>query len=114
MSLFISSNGTVSLFEILNNVILSSNQLRIKNITPDYRNKGILDTHSCRGIQNGEMLIIVNNMVLNSIEANANKLVISAETKEDMLELTIRDNGRGIRDNNNNIIITKFKIIFHF
>ena len=98
------SNGTVSLFEILNNVILSSNQLRIKNITPDYRNKGILDTHSCRGIQNGEMLIIVNNMVLNSIEANANKIVISAETKDDMLELTIRDNGRGIRDNNNNII----------
>ena len=50
------------------------------------------------------MLIIVNNMVLNSIEANANKIVVSAETKDDMLELTIRDNGRGIRDSNNNII----------
>lgn len=98
------SNGNVSIFEIINNVILSSNQFRIKKIAPTYTNKGLLDVYSCRGINNGEMLIIFNNMTLNSIEANASKLFISAEVKKDMLELTIADNGSGIRDINNNVI----------
>ncbi len=99
------SNGTVSIFEILNNVITSSNQLRIKNLTANYKQKGILDTHSCRGIQNGEMLMIVNNLVLNSIEAHATSISISTTlTDTGFLCLDIKDDGCGIRDVNNNVI----------
>lgn len=98
------SNGTVSILEILNNVITSSNQLRIKNITATYKQKGLLDTHSCRGIQNGEMLMIINNLVLNAIEAHATEITFSSTLELDFLNLDIKDNGCGIRDSNNNVI----------
>jgi sensor histidine kinase regulating citrate/malate metabolism len=63
--------------------------------------KGALSISNKIRTDNGNNeLININNI----ITENANKLVFSAETKDDMLELTIRDNGRGIRDNNNNII----------
>lgn len=92
------SNGTVSVFEIVNNVISSSNGFRVRKITPHYFNKDILDNYSCKTLANGELLIVINTMIINAIEAKATAIEVRGELDEDKLNLYITDNGRGIRD----------------
>lgn len=98
------SNGTTSIFEIVNNVIASSNGFRVRKVTPHFKNKEILDMYSCRGLANGELLIIVNSMILNSIEAKSTCIEVSACINKDTMELFIRDNGSGVRDVNDKVV----------
>lgn len=98
------SNGTTSIFEIVNNVIASSNGFRVRKVTPHFKNKEILDMYSCRGLANGELLIIINSMVLNAIEAKSTCIEVSASINKDTMELFITDNGRGVRDVNDNVV----------
>ena len=101
------SNGTVSLLEIITNVISSNNCYKVYKIEAEISDKELLNKYACGiGLQNGELLLVLNAMINNSTEAKANKLYISANlTKsEDNIEIYIKDNGRGVRDRDDNIV----------
>lgn len=101
------SNGTVSLLEIITNVISSNNCYKVYKIEAEISNKDLLDKYACGvGLQNGEMLLVLNAMINNSIEAKANKMFVSAvlSKSEDIMEILIQDNGRGIRDRDGHIV----------
>lgn len=102
------SNGTVSLLEIINNVISSSNSSKVNKIEADITTKDLLDKYACGiGLQNGELLLVLNAMINNSIEAKSTKIKIeSILTKtEDRLEIYLKDNGRGVRDRDDNLVM---------
>ena len=101
------SNGTVSLLEIITNVISSNNCYKVYKIEAEISDKELLNKYACGiGLQNGELLLVLNAMINNSIEAKANKLFIEAKlTKsEDNIDILIRDNGRGVRDRDDNVV----------
>ena len=101
------SNGTVSILEIITNVISSSNCYKVYKIEADIEDKDLLNKYACgMGLQNGELLLVLNAMINNSVEAKANKLFISAKlTKsEDNIDIYIKDNGRGVRDRDDNVV----------
>lgn len=101
------SNGTVSLLEIITNVISSNNCYKVYKIEADISDRDLLNKYACGiGLQNGELLLVLNAMINNSTEAKANKLFISANlTKsEDNIEIYIKDNGRGVRDRDDNVV----------
>ena len=101
------SNGTVSLLEIITNVISSNNCYKVYKIEAEISDKELLNKYACGiGLQNGELMLVLNAMINNSTEAKANKMYISANlTKsEDNIEIYIKDNGRGVRDRDDNIV----------
>lgn len=100
------SNGTVSLFTILDNIISSNNSFKVNKLTAEYENREILDNYACGyGLANGEMLMVVHAMVVNSIEAKATKINFKPELiGNNMCRIMMTDNGRGIRDKNNKIV----------
>lgn len=101
------SNGTVSILSIITNVISGSNCTRVYKLDADIKNKDLLEKYACGiGLQNGELLLVLTAMINNSIEAKATKLFIEANlTKsEDNIEILIRDNGRGVRDRDDNLV----------
>ena len=100
------NNGSVSLYEILENIISSVNSFNVGKITAEYDNMDILTTYATgEGLSNGEMLNIINSMVNNSIDAKATNIIFRAEKLDhNFLNISIRDNGRGIRDDQDKII----------
>lgn len=100
------SNGTVSLYAILDNIISSNNSFKVNKLEATYHNREILDNYACGyGLANGEMLMVVHAMIVNSMEAKATKITFKAKKlSNDMCELLLIDNGRGIRDKNNKLV----------
>ena len=102
------SNGTVSILEIISNVISSNNSSKVNKIEADIISKEILNKYACGiGLQNGELMLVLNAMVNNSIEAKATKIKIEAilSKTEDSIELMFKDNGRGVRDRDDNLVM---------
>lgn len=103
------SNGTVPIYAICENIISSINSFKIRKLSATYENEEVIRKYSVRHeLGNGNLLNILHVLLNNSIEAGADKVVIKAhKVTSEKLELYITDNGSGIRDKNNNIILDK-------
>jgi len=100
------SNGTVSFFIIMENIIDGVNSYNVSKITPEYENKELLLKYAVgTGLTNGDMLNIFNIMVNNSMEAKASVIKFKAEMyNENKMYIYVTDNGRGIRDSSDRIL----------
>lgn len=101
------SNGTVSIFRILDNIVSGINSYKVNKIEAFYESMDIFNKHAVGyGISNGDMMNVVNIMVNNCIEAKATQVTFFAEyiVKDKVIALYIKDNGRGIRDAMDNIV----------
>ena len=99
------SNGTVSLLDIVQNAIAGVNTTKVNKLAAEYNNKSILNHYSMTGgLNNGDMLNILNIMINNSSDAGATKITFSATYTQPYLYLYVKDNGRGVRDNKGNIV----------
>lgn len=103
------SNGTVPIYAICENIVSSINSFKIRKLSATYENEEVIRKYSVRHeLGNGNLLNILHVLLNNSIEAGADKVVIKAhKVTSEKLELYITDNGSGIRDKNNNIILDK-------
>lgn len=93
-----------SIYDILHNIVNTVQCFNIGRITPDYKNMNLMQSYRVDKITNGMFLNMIQIMVNNSIEANASIITFTFEVNRDAGYLTIKDNGRGIRDKNDNII----------
>lgn len=99
------SNGTISLYKIINNSILSTNITSVNKLTAKFKNLSILNKHSVGGsLNNGDMLNILNILNNNALEAGATTIVYSAELQLPYIKIRVSDNGIGIRDKSGNIV----------
>lgn len=102
------SNGTVAIYEILDNIINSNKNFQISKIQAEYNNIELLKKYACGpGLSNGEMLIAMQSMVTNSIEAKSTSVKFSAKVVGKMnerMELYVTDNGRGVRNKYDEVI----------
>lgn len=103
------SNGTVPIYAICENIVSSINSFKIRKLSASYENEEVIRKYSVRHeLGNGNLLNILHVLLNNSIEAGADKVLIKAnKVTSDKLELYITDNGSGIRDKHNNIILDK-------
>jgi len=103
------NNGTVSLYNIIDNIVSSVNSYRVNKIHITIVDENILHKYATGlGLSNGDMLNIINIMVNNSVEAKSTVIIFEPIVVNDyQLELYISDNGRGIRDKFDNIIQTE-------
>ena len=95
------SNGTVSIYSILENIISTNNNFRVNKLTAKYSNIDVMKTYAVGlGLRNGDLLNIIHAHVTNSVEAKATEISFKARTRHDgkYLEIYITDNGRGIRN----------------
>lgn len=94
------SNGTVPIYNIVENAIASINSFKVHKLEAVYTNSNLLKHYSVVGeLGNGNFLNILHVLFNNSIEAYATKVNISVSTpEENMIEILIRDNGSGILD----------------
>lgn len=108
------SNGTVSIYAMLDNIVASVNSFKVNKITATYNGKSSLDKYAVgEGLTNGIFLNIVHNMINNSIEAKSTHVVFSVNLNNDnTISIYVKDNGRGIRSKSNEII--KDEIIFKY
>lgn len=101
------SNGTVAVKDIIDNVIATSNLFRVVKVSSNYiKGEELLETHACgRGLANGELMLIINSLVINAMEAKATHIsVLGERISDNKIYIEIKDNGIGIRDDNNEII----------
>lgn len=108
------SSDDVPIFDILDNVVNSRNSYRLNKFKANYRNVELFKRYSVGlGLNTGIMLNMFSIMVNNAIEAKATEITfIAVKCTYNKLEILIKDNGRGIRDANDNIIIDSS--IFNF
>lgn len=100
------SNGSVSLLRIINNAFLSEKILHLKTLveTIDDKSQEVLDAKAVQRdktvLDNGIMSTIFQNLIRNSIEANAVTFEVRAELDVDrsLCYVYFKDNGHGIRD----------------
>lgn len=94
------SNGTISIFDIVDNSVKGINNLLFKKIDPIYLNREILSKYSVGySMDNGMMLSVVHNLIKNSIEAGASKIYFEGLVRNDKFILIIKDDVEGgIRD----------------
>lgn len=64
------------------------------------------------GLENGLFINIINSMLTNSREANANEVEIDAHLEGDTLLLDLKDNGHGVIDKHNHLV--KDDVIFRY
>lgn len=101
------SNGNNSLYKIIDNVVSSVNSFKLEKIKAFYEdNKKLLDKYALgHGLQNGELMNIVQVLVNNAIEALATEIHIYSELGPDAtMNIYFKDNGMGIRDSKNKIV----------
>lgn len=101
------SNGTVAIKDIIDNIIATSNLFRAVRVNSIYKDGvDVLEANACgRGLANGELMLIVNTLVINAMEAKSTSITVSAEFVGDCkMAITITDNGTGIRGRDNAII----------
>ena len=99
------SNGTTSLYKIINNSILSTNTTSVNKLSAKFENLSILNKYSVGGtLNNGDMLNILNILNNNALEAGATKIVYSAVLELPYIKIRVSDNGVGIRDKNGNVV----------
>jgi len=102
------SNGTIALYEILDNVISSNNSYRVSKLKAKYKDLEYFNKYACGpGLSNGEMLIAMGTMITNSTEAKSTEITFSVDksnTETNMLSIIVEDNGIGIRNELNEII----------
>lgn len=105
------SNGTVAVYDIIENIVSTNNSFKVNKIQAEYENVDILKYYACGiGLANGELLLVMHAMVTNSIEAKSTKLKFSVDTTNtnpDKLEIILEDNGRGIRNALGEVIADK-------
>jgi len=111
-----SENGTISLYDIFNNIkhikeVEYLNGREVKIIDDD----NFFKQHSVgTGLSNGELLNIINNLVQNSIEAEASVIKIyKLKQTEKFIDIAVQDNGRGVRGIDGNIL-KDTKLIFKY
>lgn len=98
------SNGTVSIFEIIDNIVSTNNSFKVNKVKVKYNKEDIdlFKNYACGyGLANGELLMVLHAMVTNTIEAKSSELTFSIERDvkvTDKMSIIIEDNGRGIRN----------------
>lgn len=98
------TNGTVSINQLLNNVLnsrkflnLNQFQYEIYKRGDDNKTNADLDIYAVGGgLNNGLVLNVINNLVSNSLEAKASTITIEYKLRSNMLDLFIKDDGVGI------------------
>ena len=110
------SNGTVAIFEIIKNIVDSNNSYKITKINGIYKDVDMFNYYACGyGLANGDLLLVLHNMVTNSIEAKSTEITFRVESISkhgDVMKLLIEDNGRGVRNALGDVI--KNKDIFNY
>lgn len=97
-------NGTISLLDIIENVVNGINSLELKKIDVKYvpdseKEKNRLASHSVGfEMDNGMMMCILHNIFKNSVEALANEIHIQSRKDDKYFYIKVTDNGRGLRD----------------
>lgn len=102
-------NGNSSLLEILENVLSTRKLLQVNKFNSNILDKEVLSTISIgKGLNNGLIMNVINNLVTNSLEANATEIVIKhkLDTDKKKCYLSIIDNGHGILDKKGKVIPT--------
>lgn len=110
------SNGTVPLYQIVDNVVSSVNSFKLSKITLTVYNEYLLKEYSVlsnNDLNNGSMTNILHVLINNAIEAYATRLKIKVNGLDvnnngdySKLELLIQDNGSGILNSKGEIIKT--------
>lgn len=100
------SNGTVAIYTILDNIICNNNNFKVSKVKAKYYNKELLEKFACgKGLSNGDLLMAIHAMVVNSMEAKASvikfKAVLESSTR---MSIYMSDNGRGIRNRMGEVI----------
>lgn len=102
------SNGTIALYEILDNTVSSSTSYGVTKLKAVYEDLEYFNKYACGpGLSNGVMLMAMSNMVTNSMEAKSKEIKFSVDksNKENgMLSIFMEDNGIGIRNALNEVI----------
>lgn len=101
------TNGNISLHTLITNVVNTINSYKISKLFLKCNNLDLLDNFSVSApLTNGEMLNILHVLFNNSLEAKASEIEVSASKsyKDGFINLTIKDNGGGIRDGEGNIV----------
>lgn len=100
------SNGTASFLTMIENTTAKINSFKVSKFRTIYVNRDLLNKYTVgKTITTGEMLIIFNTMINNSLEAKATELEFKAEqVQSGKINIYVRDNGRGIRDCFDNIV----------
>lgn len=94
------SNGTVPIYNIMENAIGSINSFKIHKLEAVYTNSNLLKHYSVvKELGNGNFLNILHVLFNNSIEAYATEVnIIASVVDENMIQILIQDNGSGILD----------------
>lgn len=101
-------NNTISIYDILSNIISTASCFKIGVVKATYINKEAMESYRIDKISNGMFLNIVQVMVNNSIEAKSTDMEFSMEIiDEESAYLYVKDNGMGIRDKANKIVDIK-------
>lgn len=100
------SNGSISLYKILNNIIDTNNRFLVRKVTVGYENMDILKKYACgTGLENGDMLQVLHAIVNNAIEAHATHIKFYAkENNNGYLSIFVDDNGVGVRDHKGRVL----------
>lgn len=99
------SHESINLKELLDLTISSKEKLHISKVKINLEKANMLeDIILDNDFENGLFVNIINSLLTNSIEANANEITITPELigSED-LNLYIKDNGHGVLDKDNNL-----------
>lgn len=115
----IKKEAGTSIYVALKHIVNTVNRLQIGKLTDVYRDGAdhTLDRVSINPVLgNGDFLNIMNIMLTNSIEAGASIIEFKTElVSSKYIKLLIIDNGRGIRDKNNDLIpISQVNIIMDY
>lgn len=105
----IKKNEETTIFETITYIVTTVNRINIGKLSYIFEdNNSILDNIKVsKQLGNGNFMNILNVMLTNSIEAGGTNIIFKPNLiSSKFLELYITDNGRGIRDKNNNIIKT--------
>jgi len=102
------SIGNISIYKLITNAVNTINTSSVTKLILEMRieDKELLKKYAVKKpLSNGNMLNILNNHLSNSKDANSTIIRIKSEiTKNDMLELYLGDNGKGIRNKYDEII----------
>jgi len=103
------SNGNISITKIIETAVSGINKIAIGKIKLELVNRELMDKYAVSSLlTNGVFLNMINNHINNSKEAKADKVIITAKLCDNpnMMFITIKDNGLGIRDKYDNLIQT--------
>jgi len=99
------TNGNKSVYNLITNILATISKFKMDKFNSSILKEELLDTYRLSSMANGELSVVLNNLITNALEAGSTTIMFDANVRKNkVMDIYVIDDGRGVRDLNGKVL----------